>query len=146
MLRGENVCMCFEYVGWRHAAVSLFPPPNYTRTVHHTLLPSFCPVLFQQFCTHTQHTSVHTHTQDLAKAKLWQKGSSSSKKGGVSAGPISICRSLPDPVACPLEEWAPLGGPVRPLLQVCSHMGTSWGKAGEADTCACCLVFKCLGV
>jgi hypothetical protein len=36
----------------------------------------------------------------------------------VSAGPISISRSLQDPVSCTLEEWAPLGGPVRPLLQV----------------------------
>jgi len=54
--------------------------------------------------------------QDLSKVKLWQKGSSS--KTAVTAGPISISRSLPDPVTCPLEEWAPMGGPVRPLLQV----------------------------
>ena len=54
--------------------------------------------------------------QDLSKVKLWQKNSSS--RSSVSAGPISIGRSLPDPVSCPLEEWAPDGGPVRPLLQV----------------------------
>jgi hypothetical protein len=56
--------------------------------------------------------------QDLAKSKLGQKGSSSSSKTAVCVGPISISRSLPDPATCPLDDWAPLGGPVRPLLQV----------------------------
>jgi hypothetical protein len=54
--------------------------------------------------------------QDLAKAKLWQKQAAG--KQDFAAPPIQLDRSLNDPNSCTLQQWAPPGGPVRPLLQV----------------------------
>jgi hypothetical protein len=57
--------------------------------------------------------------QDLAKAKLWQKQQARSRQQDFAAPPIQLARSLSDPHSCTLQQWAPPGGPVRPLLQVC---------------------------
>lgn len=54
--------------------------------------------------------------QDLAKVKLW--GKSASRKVAVTAGPVHLKRQLTNPESCPISDWAPIGGPVRPLLQV----------------------------
>ncbi|KAF8063012.1 ALKBH8 [Scenedesmus sp. PABB004] len=54
--------------------------------------------------------------QDLAKTKLWSKAGPAAK--GVCVAPIPLHRGLVDPHACELDEWAPPGGPVRPLLQL----------------------------
>jgi hypothetical protein len=58
--------------------------------------------------------------QDLAKVKLAARtGTGSSRvSGAVTAGPVPLLRQLEDPARCPLVDWAPAGGPVRPLLQV----------------------------
>jgi hypothetical protein len=74
--------------------------------------------------TTTAHTHVATPTplssmQDLAKHKLWAKAVRCAPVGSVTVPPVLLRRRLDDPCSCPLLEWAPPGGPVRPLLQVC---------------------------
>ncbi|WIA40164.1 hypothetical protein OEZ86_013561 [Tetradesmus obliquus] len=56
--------------------------------------------------------------QDLAKAKLWQKQQRGSRQQDFSAPPVQLSRSLSNPHSCTLQQWAPPGGPVRPLLQL----------------------------
>ena len=64
------------------------------------------------------HAAAAATLQDLAKAKLWQKQQRGSRQQDFAAPPVQLSRSLSDPHSCTLQQWAPLGGPVRPLLQV----------------------------